>query len=388
MAITGLKITSGFTKIMGIRNWNGLYFDGGVCPYHYGSAGDGFFPVVEAEQAMRFKVKNDQWFDNRYWSIDDQNIWQSNENPCYQDYDSRIWPMSPFNVNGTLYCIGHHEWPNETGRYDVKTLVWMKSNDGGKSWFTKPYSTSYCDGGPSHNERLWIVPCPHERNDGRVVYGFFHPSNVVKDGSYWYWFAGFYTMKGMTEAELDEGKIREGFIMMRIADADLDDPTKAEVYNASQQWEGVHNPFPPYWGNDDNDPFIFCENVRDPFQGDDNQATNSQATATMATSIRYHLGTNRWVLFGVYRGSGPSLGIFDLGSALSSPPALTTADFMEATNPGGADKSLITQLAPYTKCFDPDSNEDNYQNTGSKLQVWAIKERKEIHYADIEIEWT
>lgn len=375
-----LYIRSNFQKLMGIENHDGMYVDMPIHPY-YNTKNQAVFTVDDSKKAARFLIDNKKWKDHTKWTLE-RNVYDSPLNWVYQDYDYKNWIGSTFRPNNDdndprVYTVMHHEWPIDgpapREKHDVKTLIWGRSNDGGRTFFTKPY-TSFADGGGSNNQRCWIIPSPSHRKCSGIIYGFFHPSNVVREGSYFYWSAGYFGFEDTpSDSCPSDATVWEGRILMRCRAADLNDPTKSEIFSRNRNWVKCHNVWKPYWGNDWYKPYVFWGQYRNPFE-------QGQGTSNRGTSIRWNLDKNVWVMFGV---DDSNMG-FATSSTLSDPQFDRGNSWKNAENDAGNQQYLINKLAAYTSMFDIDTDEVNFTNIGSKANCVAVDSRKKIYMCDIE----
>ncbi|MCH9685410.1 MAG: DUF1804 family protein [Deltaproteobacteria bacterium] len=143
-----------------------------------------------------------------------------------QDYDNRTWPMSVWTEDGiNLSVLAHHEWYPEWSRppddcigypaqWWFNSIHHLSSSDGGRN-----LSLTHPVNGQQSETRVAIAPeklldrnRPFGGSDD-VRFGYFHPSNLVREGAYHYVTVGI--------SEIQPGvPYREGFGLFRTSDID------------------------------------------------------------------------------------------------------------------------------------------------------------------------
>lgn len=372
-APTTLTIKSNLVKERDLSNQPDYPMDTHICP-HRNSNNNIQFAVCNAGDPnkshkvgfMEFGSKAD-WTRGHNWSLV-RDVWNSNLVSCYFDYDDKIWPYSIFNPgygDGTLYAIGHHEWPNDASvrKEDIKTLVWMKSNDDGRSWFTKSYS-SHCNGGSGGRDRCFIIPKAGDRSDPSLeekIYGFMSPSNVVYEDGYYYWAAGY---AGVENTDPNTEETTVGSVLMRLHEDDLDDPTQTEIFDANRNWTKTHSKIS--WGNGGNQPFIFFEKKMDP-------SGNKTLDQNRMTALRWHIGRNCWIAMGRAYGNGlnaPAFG-FTHSASLSNPQFDNNGFTYAVFDPSVSNFDNGKINVAYSTAFSINTNATNYENIGDSIKLWT-----------------
>ncbi len=155
-----------------------------------------------------------------------ERIFKSNLNVSEQAHDHRHWLMAPYSLDGINFVgVNHHEWYACRANNDcvdngtilnswANSLTKSLSSDGGNSWSI-----------PS--DHLIIAPPPWGNKPYKNVtvmnnHGFFHPSKVVREGSYYYILAF-----AATSRDLPAASSYSGMMIMRTAD-----------FNKWQYWTG------------------------------------------------------------------------------------------------------------------------------------------------------
>jgi len=138
-------------------------------------------------------------------------VYRSPENPEFPWFDYRNWLFSPYVVNDkTLVALAHSEWydclkftsvsplsckiGNNQSNSWSNAISAYQSDDAGKSWKRTGIVESF-DYYPSAFANIW----PHKM----INFGFFHPSNIIRDGNRYYAFAN-YTKRDPNNSEQKE----------------------------------------------------------------------------------------------------------------------------------------------------------------------------------------
>jgi hypothetical protein len=164
------------------------------------------------------------------------------------DYDHDFWIFSPWTEDGvTLHALCHHEYyptdcPSKPpgGRHWIATIHHMESTDGGSRFLPQPYLPYESNGGVSNSWRTVLIPEPSDkrpRGDRYLTYGFYHPSNIVREGNYCYALCQANNWLGGT-IPTDEGPkcLNEGgFVMIRTEHPSS--PRGWQVFTPAGQWE-------------------------------------------------------------------------------------------------------------------------------------------------------
>jgi hypothetical protein len=219
-------------------------------------------------------------------------------------------------------------------RYTTRGIKWYKSTDLGLSWQQKV---------PGDARRLYAVPEPYGTRKASVLYGWLQPSaNIVKEGSYYYFTVQAYNLprNGATGTNLRH--VSAGFSLLRMSD--LDDIDTVEFYNTDKKWEkrAPHG----YQGSlSAQQPFIFFElDGYDPYEG-----KPAGARTRVAQSIRYHLPTNQWLIFG-YQGVAPVV-CFGRSATLADPQFMENELQAIHLAPGNSNHDYVGDA--YMNVFDP-----------------------------------
>lgn len=370
--ISSIETTSGFTTLLdvsgnanhqggggtGLRSY-GLWLDGPLNVYR---GGDGHTYVITCHsETYRFRVGN--WTNGASWS-NLTNVYNSDRQVTEGVYNCRDWIFGCYAIGNTVYGIAHHEWYRNTvssngiGGYPVNTpemaikqhtraIKWFKSTNNGASWSIKPTANA---------SRLMLVPEPWNTQQKDTIYGWLHPSNVVKEGSHYYCFVQAYNLKAGTN------NLETGFSLIRTTN--LENTTGWQFWNGSG-WTTRNN---GYQGNlSGQQPYIFFQtNNYNPY-------TNSPAghKHRVAQCVRYHVPTQQWLIFG-YRGDQSPYFCYGRSQTLANPQFEVNGLQTIALSGGGSQSDYIGNR--YLNVFDPNDTDQNFQNIlGDTALVVAIE---------------
>jgi hypothetical protein len=190
-----------------------------------------------------------------------------------------------------------------------------------------------------------MVPEPWSVQSRDTLYGYFHPSNIVKEGSYYYSFCDSRQLRGGTNL------LECGFVMIRTSD--LETAFGWEYWNGSG-WSPT--PFGGYHGGQGpTQPYVFFKVTgNDPY-------TTDPGPISMAQSIRYHVPSGKWMLFGS-NGNLVSCFCYCVSDTLANPQFETNGVKEVVLSGGGAAGDYHTYSGHYVSVFDPSSTDVNYQN--------------------------
>jgi hypothetical protein len=298
----------------------GAWLDGTINPYKIN--GTTFFQIPHSE-FYRIRVPSSDWMHANNWMLEPgaQNppsgalVSPPQRDQLEAVYNNRNWLFSVYVSGSTLYGVTHHEAyrryttihgvggfedvsaANNYGRSNVAGIGWVKSVDGGNTWVMKP-KTDY-------SRRMILVPQPSDQGFKDVTYGFMHPSNIVKQGSYYYVFVN------AANFDPDGGNKRRGVSLIRTSDL-------SQSINW-QYWSGVswitvnHNTF--QGNNGSQVPYVFW-------------SSSDSCTGLYATNVRKHVPSGKWVILGSQYCTDPSkmTAVFSWTVDLSNPIDLERRD--------------------------------------------------------------
>jgi hypothetical protein len=368
--ITSIATASAFTTILDVsadplhetlsggQSW-GLWLDTPLSPYRT-SGGTSVF-LAGAHSTYRYQVTSNNWTSANISLSPAGAVRNSQNTGVEQDYDHRIWIFGVYADGANVYGIGHHEWyydrvtvdghpgfNNQMNHKWVTSPIWIKSTNNGAalSWATKTY-TSYTTTGTPNPARLYMTPEGYGVQSYDTLYGWQHPSNIVKEGSYYYSFVDANNLVGAADALLDVG-----FSLIRWDD--LDDPTSVEYWNGSG-WTARN--IASYQGNNAaQQPYLFFEvNDFDPY-------TEFGRTDRMAQSLRWHWPTQQWLLFGYDGRVNPSF-VFTRSKTLANPQFEANGRTQIAYTGGGVNGDYTGNA--YITVFDPAATDQNFTEIGN-----------------------
>ncbi len=378
LSVPAVQTTSAFTTIMDVSsNGNhtnlpgghayGLWVDGPVYPFKdTGDGGGHRFTVPHSENFM-FTVPD--WNNGAGWGL--SYVYGSPRQALESQYNNRLWLFGKYAVGNTLYALAHHEWYqtmtsdggyagfNGYGAFNrrwVNGVKWLKSTDNGSTWSQKGFGDS---------RDLVLVPEPWSVQSRDTLYGYFHPSNIVKEGSYYYAFADSRQLRGGTNL------LECGFIMIRTSN--LETAYGWEYWTGSTwrlmnvgEYQGGQGAYQPY--------VFFAVTGNDPYSAD-------PGPISMAQAIRYHVPSGMWLLFGSNANVSNTF-CYCASATLANPQFETNGVRSVSLAGGGVASDYHTYAGAYVSVFDPASTDQNFQNImGSTAIVFvaqsAVRYRKQ-----------
>lgn len=367
-AIPVVSTTSGFSSIMDVsgnpaqQNLSdgtsyGLWVDGPIYPFR-GSDGVVRFTVSCSENYM-FSVGD--WNNGSTWVLN--HVMNSPRLAPEGQYSNRYWLFGKYAFSdGRVYCLAHHEWYQTPKTIDgipgfnaiagnrrwANGIKWVKSNNNGHSWSTKAAADA---------SSMVIVPEPWNVQGRDTLYGFFHPSNIVKEGSYYYAFVDYRSLPGNTNL------LTCGFIMIRTANIEA---ATGWQYWTGSGWQTMLST--GYMGNlsTQPDPHIFFKVTgNNPYAAD-------PGSVSMAQSIRYHVPSGMWLLFGSNSKWLTNYFCYCASETLANPQFETNGMRQVILSGGGNPVDYGTYGGRYVSVFDPASNDINFQNImGNTAVCWV-----------------
>lgn len=327
----------------------GLWIDGSPHPYRDG-AGDTYILIPHSEN-YRFKVNS--WDNGAGWVLSGPTLTGA-RNTLESAYNNRNWIFGVFANGNTVRALIHHEWYYGTKTVDgiagfnsgayggnkrwVNAISWATSSNGGASFSTSAATNS---------SRLVLVPEPWGVQQKDHMFGFFHPSNIVQEGSY------YYAAVEQRSLAVGGGSAICGVSLVRTTN--LASPTGWQFWNGSSWTTVDHN---SYQGNASAQvPHRFFE-VTDDFYSLPN-IYNSH----MGQSLRYHTPSGQWVMFG-FAGGLTSRFAYSTSATLANPQFNTLNPI---TTPNPSDYESAGGI--YMSVFDPAATDQNFTNIGNNCVV-------------------
>ncbi len=367
--IPSVATTSGFTTAIDVSgNANhqmltgglayGLWVDGPIYPFK-GSDGVQRFTVPHSENFM-FTVGD--WNNGASWGL--SFVYDSPRQSPEGSYNNRHWLFGKYALaDGTVYALAHHEWyqmmktvdghtgfngyPSFNMRW-VNAVKWLKSTNNGASWSQKGFGSS---------ADLVCIPEPWGTQSRDTLYGYFHPSNIVKEGSYYYAFVDSRQLRGGTNL------LECGFIAIRT-----DDLEKASGW---EFWNGAN------WSLMTSGGYIGGQGSAQPYvffkvTGNDPYSTDP-GSISMAQAIRYHVPSGMWLLFGSNGNLASGL-CYCASETLANPLFEANGARQVSLAGGGSASDYLTYAGRYVSVFDPASTDRNFERIeGSTATVWVAE---------------
>ena len=382
--ITGVTMDAGLVRVMDLtanpaHTWAsgtsysyGLWCDGPPYPYK-NKAGDTYFNVCHSEN-YRFKVTD--WADGTKWTVSGP-VYVTPRETAESAYNNRTWLYGCHAIEDNVYALCHHEWYesmitvggikgfNSRGdnRDWINAVVWLKSTNGGASWSNWPTANS---------ERCVLIPEPSSVKPSLTcLYGFFHPSNIVKEGTYYYSFVDIRTTTNTTGDVLSNS----GICLIRTDD--LTTPLGWEFWNGTG-WTTISHS--SYQGNSGQLPFIF-------FASGSINPYETGPDVHMGQNLRYHVPTSKWIIFG----SSGNIGFaYSTSSTLANPTFTTkTAVNLNSSVTGLNGGEFSTYGGRYVGVFDPTSSGQNFEFiTGNKVTVVTTSDWSYYYHSTATISYT
>ena len=383
--ITGMSV-SVLTEVMDItpnpahQVWGGgLWVDGP--PHPYRDASGNVYVMLKHSENYRFRIPD--WNNSPGWVLQGP-TYTSVRDGVEGHYNLRHWVFGVYASGNTLYGLTHHEWYHylisKYGVYGfngwndvapgsanfnrewVNGIGHVVSTDGGATFTISPNNDS---------TRLTLVPEPWGIQKARPMYGFFHASNIVKEGNYYY---ACVEQRSVTQTANEWCTC--GMSMIRTSNPAV--ATGWEFWDGSS-WVGVNHG--TYQGNlSSQKPYMFFQQTTnfyvlgiDPANGQ--QSIGGQTNSHMGQNIRFHTPTNQWIIFGFAGTSGYNFG-YSTSPTLANPQFNTVVPI---TN------SEPLKYLPYMAVFDANATDQNYQNIGNNLTVLTVSDVVKINKGTLTI---
>lgn len=375
-SISSISTASNFSSIKDVSGMSqhtfaggrpyGLWMDGPMIPWRETSPSGDVYIFASHSENWRFRVGD--WANGSSWDLapSTRPAFNSAREAAESSYNNRTWIFGVWAEGNNVWALCHMEWykhmvtsggipgfigtdpaTGTTSRYEARAAQWLKSTDGGSSW---AYKT------PANSGRVVLVPEPNAVQNRPMHYGFLHPSNIVKEGSYYYCFVEQRNLTG------GDNLVDVGFSLIRTNN--LDNATGWQYWNGSG-WTSVNHS--TYQGNlSSQQPYIFFRvNNHDPY-------VTSDRNNRMAQAIRWHIPTAQWLLFGS-TGMQSNFFCWTRSATMANPQFETNGRQMIALTGTNTGNHYIG--ARYISVFDPDadnSDNQNFMNIGNNPLCWTI----------------
>jgi len=280
------------------------------------------------------------------------------------DYDNRMWIFGIWTEDGSnLYAVAHHEFypetcPAHTTHPWVNSLHHLVSSDGGATFRPAAY-TPYLTSGSGNASRLILTPEPYARanpvprDTSYVSYGFFHPSNLVREGAWIYALVeGRFFLQQEDPAHVGHGLHEAGFVMVRTAD--VTQATGWELYTATgwhlvnhSNFQGLRGQMPKLW---------YPQNDYSPYD------VVPQGGQNLSFSLVQYQGSGQWIALGYSAGGGHSVA-YSLSDSLAQPDWGPIQHITDVPNLAAGN---------YPSLVDPTSSSRVYKDVGGTPYLYFV----------------
>jgi hypothetical protein len=348
----------------------GVWPDGPPHPYRDGSGN--VYLMIKHSESYRFAIPN--WNNPAGWSFQGPTF-LSTRDVVEGHYNNRHWVYGLWATGNTIYALTHHEWYNQTmtiegyNGWNSLNYVVPASENFNREWVNGIGHATSTNGGANYtiaasnnSGRMVLIPEPWGIQQARHMYGFFHVSNVVKEGNYYY-----ACVEQRSVVNPSSNTSICGMSLIRTLN--IASPTGWEFWGGSS-WIGVNHS--SYQGNLSSQvPHRFFEMVNNFYELDNSDPVKrgAQTNSHMGQNLRFHVPSNQWMIFGFAGVSGQNFGYST--SATLANPQFNTVVPISNPNPG--------LFYPYMSVFDEAATDQNYQNIGNNLTVLS----SDTTYAEI-----
>lgn len=355
----------------------GLFLDAPPYPYRDGS-GTTYINLTHSEN---YRGRIPSWSNPAGWVVEGPTLLSARDT-IEGHYNNRQWMNGIYASGNNVYVLSHMEWyvdsftaegipgfnvygvwagtPPPAGLFNTKwvnAIGHFTSTNGGASY---NITTSSLD-----SRRCVLIPEPWAVQSQLWAYGFFHPSNIVKEGNYYY--ACIDQRSVVPEAP---GKNKCGVSMIRTSD--ITKSTGWEFWNGSS-WETVNHNY--YQGNiSTQKPYMF-------FEAYENGYVTPLPNSHMGQSLRFHTPSNLWIMFGFSADKGPF--------AYSTSPTLANPQWggpYHITVPAGSQENYVSAAGRYIAVFDENATDQNFRDIGNNITVMVARvDTSKIYKASLTI---
>lgn len=278
---------------------------------------------------------NYRWIGNSLDTVSEdctQKIYSSANDTNYDNHKYHEWVGAPYTEDGTnIYSLVHNEWypylvnPSCTSSSNITTLTMVNSSNGG---VTYSHPLDY---------KVWTHPVPWDNTfsctqANPTSYGAFHPSNIIKKGTYYY---------AMYQSSPDPNNVTgPGLCLMRTQNLTL-----------GSAWEVWKGPGTTDW---DTGIGARCRRV------------NISGSMGVPASLTFNTFLNSYILLGnQWDATGKVTGVY---YSLS-------ADLFNWTAPIKIlDPDPVLPLTPYyPSLLDPTSTSTNFETTGQESYIYYTR---------------
>jgi len=272
------------------------------------------------------------------------------------DYDNNIWVFSLWTDDGkNIFALGHHEFyprtcPVGTTAPWINAIHHLSSSDSGRTFLPKAYMPFELSG-ISNSDRLVLIPKPWDAsNPDHINYGFYHPSNIVKEGEYYYAAVEGNFWLGTTRG--DYGLHEGGLVLIRTKEVSV--PTGWQVYTENG-WEAIDHQ--TYQGSGGQEVKLWLKHgPYDPYH------EYPRGGQLMSFSLVRHINSGKWIALG-YSNQGAVTVHYALTNSLSDP------DFGPIT---AVENAPVLNLGQYMSLVSHDSPGQVFQFVNDEAYLYFV----------------
>jgi hypothetical protein len=291
------------------------------------------------------------------------------------DYDHNFWVFSPWTTDGyTFSALCHHEFypgfcPDATTEHWINTIHQMYSFDGGQTFLPQPFHPYQDNGGYSNSWRTVLIPEPSDKRPWpqNTNYGFYHPSNIVREGDYCYALCTASNWLGRTFHNDGINCWNEGgFAMIRTRHPGH--PRSWEVFTSTgwatidaNTWQGWH-----ISGVGGQEIKLWHREEYCPYE-------NPPPTKGQLLGLRlvYHQRAQQWIALG-YANQGTRTVCYTLSDSLASPN--WEKHGISIVRDGRKGQHVVLNMNNYPSIVDPTSGDYVFQFTGINPFLYFIED--------------
>lgn len=343
----------------------GLWCDGAPIPYRDGS--NNTYINIPHSENYRFKVPD--WNNGASWELQGPTF-VSNRDPIEGNYNNRYWIFGGWSDGDSVYSLAHHEW------YQTTTSIGGIGGVNGYSLFNRRWVNgiglvSSSNGGATHNvspaansSRLVLVPEPWAVQSRDPLYGFFHPSNIVKEGAYYY--------ACVEQRSLSNTGTYNDAGVSIIRTTNVASAVGWEFWDGSS-WQVVDHNY--YQGNQSyqRPHRFFAQDNRNYYELPNNYNSH------MGQCLRYHVPSGQWLMFG-FSGTESTCIAYSASLTLANP------QFTSIVGISSPDPSIYnSSAARFISVFDEAATDRNFVNIGNSCTVLATADYAAIKKGSLTI---
>jgi len=327
----------------------GLWCDGPPIPYKDAS-NNTYIPIPHSEN-YRFQIGD--WSNGATWTLQGPTM-LSTRDSVEGHYNNRHWIFGAWSEGNNVYCLAHHEWYQTMRSVDgfggingyslfnrrwINGISFVSSTNGGASYTPWPADSS---------NRLVVIPEPWAIQGKDTHFGFFHPSNIVKEGSYYY--------ACCEQRSLSADGIHNDAGVSLIRTTNVTTPLGWEYWTGTT-WQTIDHNY--YQGNlSYQKPHrFFAQDGRDYYSPPNNYNSH------MGQCLRYHAPSGQWLMFGFSGTTAQNI-------AYSSSATLANPQFTTLTGIPSPDADVYNSAAArFISVFDEAATDKNFLNIGNVCTV-------------------